>query len=577
MIHAQLMLRADQRSPLNLRWSVSLAGHPPAREQTSQTLERKNGPLMERYHAERTAKHFTRSFLLKLARKVAERGFPVFPIKGKAPLTPHGFKDASTDPSRVTALFNAAPNATGIGIPTGSFSGLVVVDRDGDSEEAQRIWDSLPPTVEVATARGHHRYYRVPEGTEVEAWRPTPDVCLKGKGGYVAAAGSMHPSGVRYEFVEETKALEIPELPSHLLKPEESPVGDKATPMGAKPTPFEDDGGPIYEGVRNRTLFFMALALKDTGASRESALQALLTQNQARCVPPLDEREVQTIVKSAFRYPVRGRRTPPEVVEALELLKRRWWQEPWRGVGGKTERDIVRCLIQFAERHGHLIELGVRVTISHRDLALASGCSRKTVQRVVKRLRLSGWIRGDNGHRKGTDSGAFILLARQGVPTHAYRPCRDALSGDTLSRLPEVTPCFRWRGFVGKGKAGVLYALEVFGEQTLDELATRLGFSRARDLRRLYLEPLAEMGLIEARGDTYALPGADAYEERIEDIRTSRYGGGPRKERRKDPEGRWVTHVVEVPPKSEVERLEVERVKYKAERERFMRELEAAA
>jgi hypothetical protein len=146
-----------------------------------------------------------------------------------------------------------------------------------------------------------------------------------------------------------------------------------------------------------------------------------------------------------------------------------------------------------------------------------------------------------------------------------------------LSRLPEITPCFRWRGFVGKGKAGVLYALEVFGEQTLDELATRLGFSRARDLRRLYLEPLVEMGLIEARGDTYALPGADAYEERVEDIRTTRYGGGPRKERKKDANGRWVTHVVEVPPKSEVERMEVERVRYEAERGRYRARLEEAA
>jgi hypothetical protein len=85
------------------------------------------------------------------------------------------------------------------------------------------------------------------------------------------------------------------------------------------------------------------------------------------------------------------------------------------------------------------------------------------------------------------------------------------------------------------------------------------------------------MGLIESRGDTYALPETEAYAERVEDIRTSRYGCGPRKEREKDANGRWVTHVVEVPPKSEVERLEVERVKYKAERERFRRELEVAA
>ena len=146
-----------------------------------------------------------------------------------------------------------------------------------------------------------------------------------------------------------------------------------------------------------------------------------------------------------------------------------------------------------------------------------------------------------------------------------------------MSRLPEVTPCFRWRGFVGKGKAGVLYALEVLGEQSLDELAERLGFSRARDLRRLYLEPLAEMGLIEARGDTYALPETEAYAERVEDVRTSRYGGGPRKERRKDANGLWVTRVVEVPPKSELERMNVERLKYEAERGRYRARLEEAA
>src|SRR5215204_101942 len=533
--------------------------------------------MKSRYHAESAAKPPTRSFFLKNALKLAERGILVLPLKGKEPLTRHGFKDASTDLSKVTALFNAAPNATGIGIPTGGFYGYVVVDRDGDSDQARLIWDSLPPTVEVATSRGRHRYYSVPKGTRVKSRELAEDVDLKADGGYVVAPPSVHPSGARYRWVEGHS--EIAELPAHLLEPE-SKVHDvtlKPENRSHRGTGFEDDGGPIYEGVRNRTLFFMALALKDNGAGREEALQILLTQNEARCVPALDEQEVQSIVKSAFRYPIRGRRTPPEVVEALELLKRRWWAEAWRGVGGKTERDVVRVLIQFAERYGHLIELGVRVTISHRDLALAAGSSRKTVQRVVKRLRLSGWLRGDNGHRKGADSGAFILLARQGDSTQSIPAGRPCMSGDTLSRLPEVTPCFRWRGFVGKGKAGVLYALEVFGEQTLEELAERLGFSRARDLRSLYLEPLAEMGLIEARGDTYALPEMEAYAERVEDIRTARYGGGPRKERRKGPEGRWVTHVVEVPPKSEVERLEGERLKYKAERERFRRELEVAA
>jgi hypothetical protein len=529
-----------------------------------------------RYHAESVGKPPARSILLKTALKFAERNISVFPLKGKTPLTPHGFKDASSDPARVTAMFNAAKSATGFGVPTGGFSGLVVVDRDGDSEEAQRIWDTLPPTREVSTGRGTHRYYRVPKGTTLKSRKLAPDVDLKADGGYVVAAGSLHASGVIYRVSDER---EMAELPSHLLtEPEVSPqpVKEQRT-LKPSPVVFEDDGGPIHEGVRNRTLFFLALSLKDFGASPESALQTLLTQNESRCVPALDGSEVHGIVKSAYRYPVRGSRTPPEVLEALEFLKRRWWSEPWRGVGGKTERDVVRVLIQMAERFGQLIGPGVRLTLSIRDLALASGCSRKTIERVVKRLRLSGWLRGDNAHRKGTDAGAFVLLARPTDDTQSIPAFSSCLSVVTSSRMPEITPCFRWRGFVGKGKAGVLYALEVFGEQSLEELATRLGFSRARDLRRLYLKPLAEMGLIEDKGGSYALPGADAYGERIEDMRTSRYGGGPRKERKKDANGRWVTRVVEVPPKSEMERLGVERVKYQAERERFRRALGAAA
>ena len=539
--------------------------------------------MESQYHAELTRKPFTRSFLLETALKYARRGIPVFPLKGKRPLTAHGWQDASTDASRITAMFNAAPNATGSGIPTGGFSGLAVADKDRDSEEVRRIWDSLPPTLEVATGRasgvGRHRYFRVPKGTKVKSRDLAEGLELKGDGCYVVAAGSMHPSGKRYEF---SNRLEIAELPAHLLE-SESFAGERSRSSTGtfvpNPAPFEDDGGPIHEGVRNRTLFFMALSLKDADLSREEALQILLTQNEARCVPALDSAEVSTIGKSAFRYPIRGRRTPPEVIETLDHLKRRWWSEAWRGVGGKTERDVVRVLIQMAERYGQIIRPGVRLTLSIRDLALASGCSRKTIERVVKRLRLSGWLRGDNAHRKGTDAGAFVLLARVSDDTQGMLGGAN-ISGSSVvisSRLPEVTPAFRWRGFVGKGKAGVLYALEVFGEQTLDELATRLGFSRARDLRRLYLEPLAEMGLIEARGDTYALPESETYAERVEDIRTSRYGGGPRKERKKDANGRWVTHVVEVPPKSEVERLEEEKVKYEAERGRHRARLEEAA
>jgi hypothetical protein len=70
----------------------------------------------------------TRSQLLGAARRGAEQGWAVLPLRGKEPATPHGHKDASRDPARVTAMFNAARDATGYGIATGKRSGLAVLD-----------------------------------------------------------------------------------------------------------------------------------------------------------------------------------------------------------------------------------------------------------------------------------------------------------------------------------------------------------------------------------------------------------------------------------------------------------------
>ena len=46
--------------------------------------------------------------------------------------------------------------------------------------------------------------------------------------------------------------------------------------------------GPIHEGVRNQTLFFIALDRKDSGRCRDEALEEILSINEARCSPPLE-------------------------------------------------------------------------------------------------------------------------------------------------------------------------------------------------------------------------------------------------------------------------------------------------
>src|SRR5215203_4957313 len=104
-----------------------------------------------------TDKPPARSRIVAKALEAAEQGMAVFPVKGKAPLTKHGVKDASRERSRVTAMFNAAPHATGYGIATGDASGgLAVCDIDGPEGEQEAKRRGLTSGRVVRTGRGYH-------------------------------------------------------------------------------------------------------------------------------------------------------------------------------------------------------------------------------------------------------------------------------------------------------------------------------------------------------------------------------------------------------------------------------------
>jgi len=72
-------------------------------------------------------------FALDYAAKNKWHVFPVHPAPNKRPLCEHGFKDATTDPDRIKAMFKDNPDAQ-IGVACGA-SGIVMVDLD----EKERI------------------------------------------------------------------------------------------------------------------------------------------------------------------------------------------------------------------------------------------------------------------------------------------------------------------------------------------------------------------------------------------------------------------------------------------------------
>lgn len=170
---------------------------------------------------------------LAYALDYAREGKPVFPCDWrpnpqkpdrpmKKPLTPNGFKDASTDETQIRTWWSKWPKAL-IGIPTGDVSGIAVLDTDieidpstgeviKDGEAALRDaleargW-SLPDTVRCRTARGgRHRWFRYEAGFKSRTGI-LPSVDAKAEGGYVIAPGSRGAAGGGWEFEDATDLI----------------------------------------------------------------------------------------------------------------------------------------------------------------------------------------------------------------------------------------------------------------------------------------------------------------------------------------------------------------------------------
>jgi hypothetical protein len=100
-------------------------------------------------------------------------GYSVFPcLARKAPATPHGGKDASTDLERIAELWDLFPSPL-IGVATGERSRHSVLDVDPDKSDDARAWwrkneHRLPATRTYRTRRGglHLWFQHAPRGAQ---------------------------------------------------------------------------------------------------------------------------------------------------------------------------------------------------------------------------------------------------------------------------------------------------------------------------------------------------------------------------------------------------------------------------
>lgn len=239
------------------------------------------------------------------------RGWKVFPVRGKIPVTPNGLNDATSDDFEKAAEWWGGSRDLGIGLATGEKSGVWVVDLDGEVGkksllDLQEREGRLTPTVAARTGNGIHLYFRMPSGSDVRnsASKIAPHVDVRGTGGYVVTPPSPHPSGATYAWVKGRSPDDVPvaAAPAWLLALAlETP---KRTAAMTGPVEM------ISEGGRNSTLTSLAGTMRRRGIGRDAILAALSVENQTKCVPPLDVHELEQIADSVARYAPSAAPTP---------------------------------------------------------------------------------------------------------------------------------------------------------------------------------------------------------------------------------------------------------------------------
>lgn len=241
---------------------------------------------------------------LTYALKYASLGYSVIPLqpKGKKPIISSWaeYQKQRADENQIREWWRQYPKAN-VGIVTGSISGIVVLDVDGEDglSSLTRIGEKLRPTPISNTGNGHHYIYKHP-GKEIRNFsRREPGLDLRGDGGYIVAPPSVHPSGREYEWSIDPFISSPVELPDWLLDLTKKKVSSGSTSEERIDPAKVLQGCP--EGERDWTLFRYASRLRAKGYDRSEA-ETLVLQAAANCTPPFPEDEALKKVESAWRY-----------------------------------------------------------------------------------------------------------------------------------------------------------------------------------------------------------------------------------------------------------------------------------
>jgi|GEM_PF-675000 len=303
---------------------------------------------------------------------------------GKHPRTENGLHEASLDEQQITKWWHTWPNAN-IGVATGAISGIFVIDIDGeDGEETFLLLEdelgSLPETwISLTGGGGRHIVFKHPGNVQIKnRVNLAPAVDIRGDGGYIVVPPSNHSSGKDYawELSSHPKDVQLALCPESWMRMITS--GPESHAPVELPEVFP-------QGSRNALMFSLACSLRARGLSETAILAALVSENQLRCKPPLDDKELRTIASSAGKYN-QGEVTPLELPADKEQL----FQEIKRKAaayipGTSVPDDLMEAMVEMWQLSPVDYKILLTNEIKPRTGMSVSAVEQDTKQRLKKR------------------------------------------------------------------------------------------------------------------------------------------------------------------------------------------------
>lgn len=226
--------------------------------------------------------------ILSAALWYAKHGIEVVPVRGKRPITPNGFHDATTDKKVIEAWFSGkSSDEVGIGGKIPGWAVIVDIDGKGGEISLSNNGFDLPATLTVSSGRGNHYWYSIDGDSEVKRrikFLPNVDILVNG---YVILPPTIHPNGKKYEFEDKEYTIESINKSGIIGTCETAPA------WVLDSIKFEESYSPgvdvdsvflgIEEGSRQTTLFRYACHLRGRPKMHEVEARILLRQAAASC------------------------------------------------------------------------------------------------------------------------------------------------------------------------------------------------------------------------------------------------------------------------------------------------------